>query len=650
MVKGRWPLQLPSTCANWVLVAVAWLGVCLPVFAIAQTELSAREAVAWALQSSADIGVAQTEMRAAQGRQRSTAGRLDPAWRFNGNVSSSRGEVIPAVVRRQTGNRTLLESLDEEFGEVADQLERELNASPSVASLQCGLGNQILVNGRNVCEDPEVARQRRRLDTLLSTLSSSAGGDPNVQLDFAAIQTELRATNRRFLTQLIETLRLVARNSREAREDLGDVPKNEVISSLMLDFGLFVPFRNGWTLTPQIILESKRDNFEGKPRASRFGGKGLKQTTRSAIGLSVTAPLGRGGRDSVEAEQDAAQLRAIASAQALRFTAQRTSFRVLDAYWRLVAAQRQVDILQRQIEARERLFELASALYKAEEISAAQVVEPKAQLRQAQADRVQAGQARVDANEVLRLAIGRDFSDSRMLLPSSDLPGFSVSCLPNVDLLTTQAARARGDLSSLRYSRDAAVRETARARDAMKPKLDLALTVGYAGREENDAIFQGFERSIFDELAGPSVLLSISGELDLRNRRASGLLTRSLEIAEQAEIRDYEANSQVRREILETRFRVEALAREGLQREQSVAQFRELLSATRYGLQAGEIAPSDALTTELQAFDAETTLLSVHQRFASAVAELGFKSGAFIADSSLTELKPGVERWPWPCP
>ena len=169
------------------------------------------------------------------------------------------------------------------------------------------------------------------MDDLLSTLAASAGSDPNVSLDIVAIQRDLRATNREFIQTLIETLRTVSRSSRNARTDLGNVPETELVKTLMLDFSWFKPMRNGWTFTPQLTIESKADNFDNKPIRGRFGGKGLKLTTRSALGLNLTAPLGRGGRVAVAAEQDAAELRANASAHALRFVAGRTSFRVLDA-------------------------------------------------------------------------------------------------------------------------------------------------------------------------------------------------------------------------------------------------------------------------------------------------------------------------------
>ena len=130
----------------------------------AQTQLSAREAVTLALANNTEVELARAELMAAEGRRQETFGQLDSTFRFNALVSRNRAELIPAVVRQQTGNRTLLESLDDKFGEQADSLERELRASPNVVSLQCGTGNQILINGRDICESPEVARQRRRLD------------------------------------------------------------------------------------------------------------------------------------------------------------------------------------------------------------------------------------------------------------------------------------------------------------------------------------------------------------------------------------------------------------------------------------------------------------------------------------------------------
>ena len=616
----------------------------------AQTQLSAREAVTLALANNTEVELARAELMAADGRRQETFGQLDSSFRFNALVSRNRAEVIPAVVRQQTGNRTLLETLDDKFGEQADSLERELRAGPNVVSLECGLGNQILINGRDICESPEVARQRRRLDNLLSTLSASAGGDPDVALDLAALQRDLRATNREFIQTLIDTLRTVSRSSRNARTDLGDVPKTELVKTLMLDFSWFKPMRNGWTFTPQLVLESKADNFSNKPIRGRFGGKGLKLTTRSALGLNLTAPLGRGGRVAVAAEQEAAELRASASANALRFVAGRISFRVLDAYWRLVAADQQLDLVKKQVAARAKLLELGGALLAADEISAGQLIEPNAQAQQASAERIAAEQARADANENLRQLLGLDLSAAPILVTMKDFPSLSAVCLPDATSLVELAERARGDLTNLRFTRLAAERDSVRAHDALRPRLDFTVTVGYLGREENNAILQGIERSLNDELAGPSILFTFSGELDYRNQRAQGVLVSSLELAEQAQLRETETLWQTRRELVETRTRVKNLLLEMRQRQIAVASYRQLNSDTQAALQAGELSPADALTTELQAFDAEAGLISIQQRYLSSIAELGFRSGALMDAKHADQLRLGAEFWPWACP
>ena len=616
----------------------------------AQTKLSAREAVTLALANNTDVELARAELMASNGRRQSTFGQLDPTFRFNALVSRNRAELIPAVVRQQTGNRTLLETLDVKFDEQADSLERELRAGPNVISLECGLGYQILINGRDICESPEVARQRRRLDAMLSALSASAGGDPDVALDIAALQRDLRATNREFIQTLIDTLRTVSRSSRNARTDLGNVPESELVKTLMLDFSWFKPMRNGWTFTPQLVLESKSDNFDNKPLRSRFGGKGLKLTTRSALGLNLTAPLGRGGRVAVEAEQEAAELRASASAHALRFVAGRTSFRTLDAYWRLVAADQQRALLKKQVAARNKLLRLGGALLAADEISRAQLIEPIAQVQQARAELIAAEQARADANENLRQVLGLDLSATPILVTTKDFPSLSAACLPDTPSLVEQAERGRGDLMNLRFTRLAAERDSVRAHDALRPRLDFTVTIGFVGREENNAILQGIERSLNDELAGPSILFTFSGELDYRNNRAQGALVSSLEVAEQAKLRETESLWQTRRELVETRTRLKNLLREMRQRQIAVEAYRKLNSDTQAALQAGEVNPADALTTELQAFDAEGSLISIQQRYLSSIAELGFRSGALIDTQYADRLRPGAEFWPWACP
>lgn len=653
------PLQGSATRARGELVLVGALGLALAVSQSAQAvrAISAREAVEIALARGSDVALAQANLDAAHGRLQSSEGRFDSALRFNATVSRDRAELIPAIVRQQTGNRVLLESLDREFTEVADELERRLAESPSTLSLQCQPGSEIIVNDRNICEDPEVAEQRQRLDDLLTTLARGAGGDSDLELDIAQLQADLRAANREFNRELIDTLRTVARGNRNARRDLGDIPENQVVSNLTLDLSWNKPLRNGWSVTPQIIMETVDDNFQGKPISSRFGGKGLKRATRSAFGVTVTAPLGRGGRMAVTAGVDAARLRADAAAHALRFVAQRTSAQVLGAYWQLAALQRQRELTQRQLRAREELVQIGNALLEADEISASELGEPRAQLLQAEADFSAAESAYLSAHERLRLLLGLE--PHTQLETSSEFPKISPSqsCLPTVSQLFDRAMSERGDLSSLQLTQAAAEREILAAKDGLKAKWDLSLTLAYGGREENPNLFEGYQRALFDELAGPSILLTLSGEFDPFNGRARGRLAQSVARGAQAQIQSDEAQRQTERDLVAARQRVELLAAELGYRSATAELFNQLLENTRYALKAGELTPADALTTELEAFDAESSLIQVRQAYASSIADLAFRSGALIGISASTsnertpppQLNPGAEFWPWPC-
>lgn len=629
----------------------------LSTHAFAERQISAREAVEIALARGSDVALAQANLDAAHGRLQTSEGRFDPALRFNATVSRERAELIPAIVRQQTGNRVLLESLDREFSEVADELERQLAESPATLSLQCQPGSEIIINDRNICEDPEVAQQRQRLDDLLTTLARSAGGDDDLQLDIAQLQADLRAANREFNRELIDTLRTVARGNRNARRDLGDIPENQVVSNLTLDLSWNKPLRNGWSVTPQIIMETVDDNFQGKPISSRFGGKGLKRATRSAFGVTITAPLGRGGRAAVGAASDAARLRADAAAQALRFVAQRTSAQVLGAYWQLAGLQRQMQLAHQQLRAREELVQIGNALLEADEIAAAELGEPRAQLLQAEAELSATQSAYLAAHERLRLLLGLE--PHTQLRTTSEFPklGPSQACLPELAQLYDNARSERGDLTSLQLSQAAAEREILAAKDGLKPRWDLSLTMAYGGREENSNIFEGYQRSLFEELAGPSILLTLSGEIAPNNGRARGALAQSVARGSQAQIQAEEAQRQTERDLVGARQRLELFATELRYRSATSELYKQLLDNTRYALKAGELSPSDALTTELDAFDAQSSLIQVRQAYASAIADLAFRSGSLIAVSSsastdstpLPQLKPGAELWPWPC-
>lgn len=613
--------------------------------------VSAAEAVEWALGGNVEYRSAALAVDQAQGAERQARGRFDPSLQLNLGFSHQRGELLPATRRQQEGNRRLFATVDRELSRVADDLERQLQQSPGVLAVQCAPGNQLVINGRDLCEDPFITAQRRRFDELLTRLIGRAE-DEESALNLQSIQNQLRQSNRQFIEETIVALRRAALGNRRALADLGPIPEIEREVTLTLDAAWFMPLQNGMTLKPQILLETKDDNFEDKPLSQRFGGKGLKRTTRGAIGLTWTAPLGRGGRIGTTATLEAQEIRTQAALESARFAAQKAAFAALEAYWALAAAEARVRLAKTQVEARDALLAVARALVSADQAAPAELGELRAQWAQAQADLLVREQERADRAEALRLLLGALGFDpvrleTRTALPRVDRP--EPACRPELEVMLQQALRGRGDLAALALTEEAAARLSTGARDALRPRWEVSLTVGMAGREEDQSLTRGYQGALLGNLIGPTVFLTVSGELDPNNQRAEGALGRSLAIENQASIRYAEAERELRRELIGVLQRWVEAQRELYLRQQAAATYRALLEDARAAFRLGEQSAADTLTTELQAAAAEDLLIDAQLHFATLRAELGFRSGALIEGAEPFRLRPGAELDPWPC-
>jgi len=234
----------------------------------------------------------------------------------------------------------------------------------------------------------------------------------------AAERADIQAAQKRYrdfyadlLTRFDAGAREVSGRAYESLARLGPLPRNDVRDTLTLDLRYDVPFHNGLIVSPIILAQGLRNNFEGKDNTASFGGRGIPTSYTAVLGFSVDAPLLRGfGYTATEAALKAAKLNYEASLDFLAQIASQSVRDTLQAYWRLAAAQERFSLLDRSAGAQGRIHQLSEALVQGDEI-------PRAELDRVRARRAEALAAVADARGAL--AIARAVMNARLGMGAS---------------------------------------------------------------------------------------------------------------------------------------------------------------------------------------------------------------------------------------
>jgi outer membrane protein TolC len=243
--------------------------------------------------------------------------------------------------------------------------------------------------------------------------------------------------------------------------------------------------------------------------------------------LSATVPLlrGRGSGGIAAAAERAASLSHTAIALRLRQTAAQAIREVGMAYWHYVAVHRQIEVYREAEQRAQTLVEETRTLVEKDERPASDLVPLRANLAYREAVRIEAEQRLIEQRLRLGLAIGLPAGEiPRLPNPADDFPVASAEALARDSLVTDLvglAMRKRADLAAAGLDRSAAQARLRGAESEAKPRLDLALRIGYSGMESGtqfDHLFTSFYRNV----AGFSSGLEVIYQWPTRNLTARG--------------------------------------------------------------------------------------------------------------------------------
>jgi len=492
----------------------------------AEPTIGVLQAVRTALEHDPNVHLSWLSTEQRRGRVQESTGLFDAAVTIDTSFAHSRSELTSAglgseVQRRDTFrlSATILQS-------IADDMREQLEAGAPFAFADCPQGTDFTIGGTPIC----VSGREQANINLFTGLIENFGTEDQQQIYFDLAR---RATE-----NTIDVLRATAFSLREGLRRVGTMPEVDESTAFSLDLRYTRMFRNGWSLSPGVIIETTRDVFEGKPKDPAFGGKGVPDSFTGVLGLVLDIPLGKGsGRVSAEAPERAANLNYSASLNSYANTMSLTARNTLLAYWNLVAAQQRLEVLQASTARQERYLELTEGLIEADELAGVDVLQVQARVADVRAFSAQARQAvlraRIDLADVMGLEVNESAdaplaADGFPPTPEARaLSGWKGHELAGIGL------ENRDDVKAQRHLEESARVLAEAARNDLKRIWDLTFSLGYSGLYEGGSMtngvefFKGVHEAFWGGMAGPSAQVVLTVDFPFANNVALGQLAQA---------------------------------------------------------------------------------------------------------------------------
>lgn len=228
----------------------------------------------------------------------------------------------------------------------------------------------------------------------------------------------------------------------------------------------------------------------------------------TAVGVDFRQPLLRNRRvDGTRTAIRVARSEEKRSRESLEARVSETLAAVDRAYWDLVAAQRDLTVREANVELALRQQSETEARIETGDLAESDVAEPLAEVERRRVELLVAQEAALRGENALKALILADSSDPRWearLVPG-DSPEI-VSRSVSLEAALAEARETRAEIAAARAALARGETEGARAKDAVRPELDLVAAYarrGLAGDENPDALsIPGFGVGVPDSLAG----------------------------------------------------------------------------------------------------------------------------------------------------
>lgn len=422
-------------------------------------------------------------------------------------------------------------------------------------------------------------------------------------------------------------------------EALGRIPDVSQSYGGQLDLRLSKPYRTGIVVTPYLTLGGNGTGYQGKPKDSDRGGKGVTDTYEATLGFSVELPLARGkGVESAGAYERAANIDYEASLSALTHSASVVVYRTVLAYWNLVAAQKGLRVWELSLDLQSQLVDLTTGLIDADEMARVEIIQTQARQTDLRAEVDNSRRQLYEARVILARTIGLEIQNETLIpLAADDFPAppteADLDRLLSSDL-PQEAVGNRYDYLSARQLQESGKVLLKAAEIDLAPITNLNFDFFYKGLHEDANPLQGLDGALFGNWVGPSGKVGLMVEKPFANNTQLGRLAQQNAIYRQQAISSVDLERVIKANVVlaEGQLR-EALIQ--LQRtRESIDLYRQTYDNELEKLRFGSSTIIDTILTEQRLTDAGQSWVSAGLRYAQILAQLRYESGTLITEGA----------------
>lgn len=440
------------------------------------------------------------------------------------------------------------------------------------------------------------------------------------QFDWVALGTISTEQERQHLTNEQEAqAKLVAASS---GTDFSDTTREE---TNIYSIGLRKQLRSGPVISPSLSTLDIENISSG-----------IQSQNRADVNVDILIPLMRGfGKEITGAEEMAAESNLNATELLSKHNISESIFLTTSAYWNSLAALQRLKILEdTEIRAKE-IYDLVELLVKGGELEPVIIKQAKAQLYQRQANVRQSRRDYYESKQALAVAIG--FTPKK--LPNAPQPQGPFPQVINPQMLDKksiegyidEALDSRGDYLAAKINVDTENILTQKAKNDIKPRLNLNLRVGYSGLSEEDNATR-YYRSPLSNYAGPNAFAGLSLELPIRNNAARGEFRRRMSLLKEADLTTSQLSNSIASDVLVAMERLRISAQEYQLAKQSAEAYQVSVENEKRKIRIGESSLTDLIDIEDRYAGARITLVEALRKYASALTELRFVTGTILTE------------------
>lgn len=364
------------------------------------------------------------------------------------------------------------------------------------------------------------------------------------------------------------------------------------------------------------------------------------------VNFSLRVPLLKNSGLAAANAEDVARLEWEAVGQEMRFRVAQSILNTVTAYWSFVAARANLDIAREAESGVRRMLEDTKKLIQADELPAADLYVVKANLQDKSAARIVAEKSLQDARQQLGSRIGLPQPQIALIEPLDELPlpSTEFSALPEQSArLTGLAVVQRADLAALRLRENSALAKLGAVRNDLKPQLDVAISVGYAGLAETSGV-RAMTGGLEQNRAGANVNTTLTYQWPFDNNAARGLYRQQAAIHDQSSLRaltaEREIGISVQTAVVDLMHSAALLRESG----ETVELYQIAVANEKTKHKLGMSTMIDVLFTHDRLLGARQNNVIYQINTLSALAQLNFETGTLLAGEHLGEQTVHLER------